>query len=396
MPRLQPICIGLIAVLLFSVRAQTAPPQTAAIETQKPLFSIMHSFAGQEGTNPTTTLTLGKDNALYGTTGNGGSGGHGTVFKMTLQGQFTVLHSFTGHEDGSSPLGKLSIAGDGTLYGCTRIGGRNDSGTLWKVSPSGKFTTVYAFAPFSDEGDNLAGGWPESAPVPGQDGFLYGMATGGAGRSGVIYRFAPNGTYQVVYALRVPGGYGGGGRLTQGKDEAFYGANPSGGARDNGTLFRVTPDGQYGVIYAFAPTEGKNALVKVTPGPDGAWYGLMEHGGTADQGTIYKVTAQGQFTTVHTFQGGTDGGFPWSGLTARRDGFLFGTTRGTIGSFLDAGTIFCVAPDGTFTNVFHFGQDVQALNPFGGVIFGPDGTLYGTTNKGGASGNGTIYKLTLP
>jgi uncharacterized repeat protein (TIGR03803 family) len=109
------------------------------------------------------------------------------------------------------------------------------------------------------------------------------------------------------------------------------------------------------------------------------------------------------FTVIHTFTG-PDGANPYAGLTIDQAGRLYGTTwRGGAGpctiSFLNGcGTVFRLTPHGQgwlFSPLYSFqGADGEA--PFSRVIFGPDGTLYGTTSEGGAVGQGTVFNLKPP
>ena len=109
---------------------------TSGVET------VLHSFNGTDGENPTAGL-IDVNGTLYGTTSNGGSGscsfGCGTVFAITTSGEETVLHSFTGKPDGADPeAGLLNV--NGTLYGTTSEGGAHcgafsGCGTVFSLSP---------------------------------------------------------------------------------------------------------------------------------------------------------------------------------------------------------------------------------------------------------------------
>jgi len=101
---------------------------------------VLYSFKGGEtdGAGPQTSL-IEVDGVLYGTTGNGGSEGvqsTGTVFKITLDGQETIIHKFGPVEgpDASVPLGNLIKVG-GRLYGTTYGGGANGKGTVFEIKP---------------------------------------------------------------------------------------------------------------------------------------------------------------------------------------------------------------------------------------------------------------------
>jgi len=104
---------------------------------------------------------------LYGTTLGGGTNGQGTVFKLTTTGTLTTLYSFCAEAncaDGSEPVGGLVQGTDGNLYGVTEYGGGNGpgsgAGTVFKVTPAGKLTTIYKFCSLTNctDGENPVGG----------------------------------------------------------------------------------------------------------------------------------------------------------------------------------------------------------------------------------------------
>ncbi len=159
--------------------------------------NVIHQFNQQDGAAPDSKLILGNDGYMYGTTLFGGtkacSGGAqwqgcGTVFKIDPSGNFTLLYNFSG-PDGAYP-GELMLASDGYFYGTTESGGDPSCsgrygpgcGTIFRMDSSGNVTIIYSFTGQSD------GSWPESAPVQGPDGNLYGTtAYGGTYDDGVIF-----------------------------------------------------------------------------------------------------------------------------------------------------------------------------------------------------------------
>jgi uncharacterized repeat protein (TIGR03803 family) len=130
------------------------------------LYSFCSQSACADGGNPGTGLVQATNGELYGTTYVGGAYGSGTVFKITQSGTLKTLHSFCAHNtqngctDGHDPVA-LVQASDGNFYGTTTYGGASDTcnsgcGTVFKMTPTGKLTTLYSF-----EG----GGCPESCYV---------------------------------------------------------------------------------------------------------------------------------------------------------------------------------------------------------------------------------------
>ena len=104
------------------------------------------------------------------------------------------------------------------------------------------------------------------------------------------------------------------------------------------------------------------------------------------------------FAVLHAFTGAGDGALPLSGFTMDRGGNLYGTASNG-GIYSPAGTVFKLTHSGAgwvLNPLYEFGQQSgDGANPLSGVVFGPDGSLYGTTNAGG-SGFGTVYKLQPP
>jgi uncharacterized repeat protein (TIGR03803 family) len=144
-------------------------------------FTTLYSFCSQpdcaDGSNPLSVLALGTDGDFYGTTANGGANGnYGTVYKITPQGKLTTLHSFDG-TDGSQPSGTLFYASDGNFYGTTQFGGantdggQNPAGTVFKITPEGRLTTLYNFCSeeYCTDGES-----PEAGVIQDTNGNLYG------------------------------------------------------------------------------------------------------------------------------------------------------------------------------------------------------------------------------
>ena len=119
--------------------------------------------------------------------------------------------------------------------------------------------------------------------------------------------------------------------------------------------------------------------------------GTTAFGGDNDSGTIFRIGADGTgFTVLHNFSG-PDGAYPFAGLVADGSGNLFGTTQG--GGASDRGTIFRIGADGSgFTSLYSVtGPD--GWSPTAALIADAKGNLFGTTEIGGANGEGSIFRL---
>src|SRR5947207_615815 len=120
---------------------------------QAQTFTVLYSFTGgADGSSPQAGLVRDKRGNLYGTTVQGGSSancflGCGVVFKLDASGNETVLHSFTDSPDGSGPASVLLRDKAGNLYGTTSSGGSAfGPGTVFKVEASGGEIVLYSFA----------------------------------------------------------------------------------------------------------------------------------------------------------------------------------------------------------------------------------------------------------
>lgn len=138
---------------------------------------VLYTFAGgTDGVYPTSGVIKDSAGNLYGTTAHGGTFGNGTVFEVTPSGTEKVLYEFTGSSDGNSPQSPLLMDSGGNLYGTTSGGGTNGSGVVFKLTPKGVESVLHTFSGGND-GAQPAGG------LILHDKTLYG-ATGGGGTNG--------------------------------------------------------------------------------------------------------------------------------------------------------------------------------------------------------------------
>jgi uncharacterized repeat protein (TIGR03803 family) len=355
--------------------------------------TMLHSFAGSDGSYPQAELIQGSDGSFYGTTLSGGGPSNalnqGTVFKITPSGAFTSLHSFA-RIDGTQPQAGLFKGSDGNFYGTTNQGGTSSVGTVFKMDSSGTVTTLHSFS-------GSDGSFPSAGLIQGSDGNFYGTTNqGGAESDGTVFKMSTSGTLTTVttlYSFTGGDGYLPRGGLTQGSDGNFYGTTDVGGASGaTGTVFKMDSSGTLTTLHSFTGSDGVYPnYCKLVEGSDGNFYGTTQGGGTGGTGfgTVFKITPSGVLTTLYSFAR-VDGSSPSAGLTKGSDGNFYGLT--TFGGAMDDGTVFKITHSGTLTSLHSFaGSDGQF--PFGTVIQGSDGNFYGTTIQGGASGAGTVFKM---
>ena len=348
-------------------------------------LTTLVSFGGTNGANPYAGMLRGEDGNFYGTTAAGGTNGYGTIFQMTPAGALTVMASFN-RTNGANPTAGLAQGVDGKFYGTTYSGGAMSFGTVFNMTTNGTLTSLVSFA-----GTN--GVYPKAGLVEANDGNYYGTtALGGTNYVGTVFKMTTNGTLTTLVSFDPQGGspYAG---LVQGVDGSLYGTTYG-----SSTVFKMTTNGTFRTLYPFTGgNDGGNPYAELVQGADGNLYGTTFFGGTNGYGTAYKLTTNGTFTTLVSF-GGTNGAYPQGRLAQASDGVLYGTTESggayTNPSGSGYGTAFKLTTNGTLTTLVSFGG-TNGANPQGGLVQGADGNLYGTTVDGGASGEGTIFRLNI-
>jgi len=284
----------------------------------------------------------------------------------------TTLYSFSGGADGGNPNSGVVIGPRGVLYGTTYGGGANGYGTVYALTPpaseSGAWTetVIHNFASGND------GQHPNAGLVIGEGGVVYGTTTYGGDLS------CTNGC-GTVFSLNPP-------------------ASPGGSWTET-------------VIHPFTGTDGAYPYSTPVVGPAGVLYGTCYSGGTGLVGTAYSLTppsSQGGLwteTMLHDFLGGSDGAFPFAGLTVGHGGVLYGATAGG-GTSLNWGTIYSLTPPASSGGAWTKTTLYAFLGPTAGdggapeapPVPGSNGVLYGDTSAGTFYGDsapgGTAYSLT--
>ncbi len=297
------------------------------------------SLALPTGANPAAGLVDGGGGVFYGTTVNGGAG-FGAVFSISSGGALTLLYSFTNGLDGANPQAALLLGSDGFLYGCATLGGANDvsgggDGTVFKMTTNG----VLVWATSLNAAD---GRGPESALVQSGNGILYGTTSAGGsnnlsgGGLGTVFSITTNGVLSTLYSFT--GGTDGSfprAGLAIGPDGGLYGTTTEGGnAALNGglgfgTVFDITTNGSLTTLAVFNGTNGVSPQGSLALGSDDNFYGTTARGGVAfpeGYGTIFRISINGGLTSLLSFDGGSNGAYPYAGLTQVNPGIFYGTT----------------------------------------------------------------------
>lgn len=391
-------------------------PSSATVETRqtpktllssegsgrRELVKTFYSFqGGDNGENPQADL-LNVNGTIYGTTSgatvlNQSCMACGTIFKVTPSGNLVVLHNFAGatEGDGTLPYGPLTYS-NGAIYGTTIYGGTGNNcanaqdgcGTIFEISSSGQYSVVYSFGDpgVSDPGQNPWGG------VIMVSGMLYGTTAGGGNYGlGTVFSLAPSGQHTVLHDFGARGdGVYPYSALTN-LNGVLYGVTQQGGRGGQGTIFSVTTAGVEKMIYQFKKKVGCASPWAAMVAVGDTLYGATTGGGTNGTGCVFTITPKKNSvkeTTLYSFnaKGTGDGETPMSDL-AYVNGTFYGTTMS--GGASGNGTLYSLKPSGSERVRSSFSD-----NPIGGVA-AIGNTLYGTTLGGGTAGLGTIYSLSL-
>src|SRR4051812_21705906 len=348
--------------------------------------------------NPYGELVMDSSGNLYGTTLYGGDSDHGTVFRRSPKGRLKIIHSFgVAADDGSEPVAGLVMDAAGNLYGTTLYGGAHQDcvqgcGAVFKISPDGTESVVYSFTGLSD------GAHPATPLILDERGNLYGTAQeGGTGNCaqgcGVIFKISPKGQQTVLYAFA---GDADGAQPTSGllldRQGNYIGETGQGGDSGNGTIYKLSKRGVKKTLYSFAAgNDGAFPTSGLIMDWAGNLYGTTYGGGSAaGDGTVFRLSPTGKETVLHAFTANPDGAFPAGRLTLADNGALLGTTPLGGGG---QGTVFKITPEGTESIVYAFSGVADGGGPEGGLTKDSAGNLDGTARFGGANGGGTLFRL---
>jgi len=344
---------------------------------------------------------------------------------------YTVLHNFVNSDGCCSGYPSMMAQGeDGNIYGATTSGGSFGSGTIFRITPAGVLTTLHSFN--STDGNGPQGGialaldgnfygttyqgganhgtifkitpagvftslysfagttdgaYPRTPPVMAQDGNLYGVT--GDDTNAVLYKLSPAGVFTAMGTL-VTHSYA---PLLLGVDGNLYGTTTAGGTYNSGTVFVFSPSAKViKTLYSF-----KNEWSPSGPlaqGVDGALYGTTGSGGTGDGGCVFRVTTGGSYKVLYNFSvsGTTDGRYPQTGVVQGSDGFLYGVA--STGGASGQGTLFRLSTTGTGFQDLHDFQTATGDTPSSALLLHTNGTIYGQTSHGGTHvAYGTIFSF---
>jgi uncharacterized repeat protein (TIGR03803 family) len=248
--------------------------------------TTLHSFSGHDdGGYPYGGVTIDAGGSLYGTT-SGVFDNSGTLFKIDPNGQFSVLHAFSGAKDGASPMASPIVDESGNLFGTTYSGGKYDGGTVYELSADGAFRVLHAFTQRYD------GGYLGASLLRDSEGNLFGTATqGGSYGYGTVFEILPAGRVKVLHAFTGTGPDGSYPQtnLVQDTTGNLYGTTAGGGDLSAGNVFRVSQHGHFTNVHSFTGADGFDPLGNVVSDDQGRVYGTTYYGDQANSGTVFRV-----------------------------------------------------------------------------------------------------------
>ena len=401
--------LRILGVLAIAAYAGVSAGHAASVTT---LVSFSYTATGHD---PTAGLIADAAGDLFGITDVGGANGEGTVFEIAKTGGTysstpTTLVTFNG-SNGEYPFAGLIADAAGDLFGTTIDGGANGDGTVFEIpKASSGYGTLTILVSFN--GSN--GSNPYAGLIADAAGDLFGTTDyGGANGEGTVFEIpkitSGYGTLTTLVSFNGTNGKTPEGTLIADAAGDLFGTTAEGGANGGGTVFEIVKTGP---SYASTPTtlvnfnggEGSTPDAGLVADASGNFFGTASQGGANGYGTVFELMNNGggyTLTTLVSFNG-SDGQYPLSGLIVDAVGDLFGTTyRGGNGYDGGAnsgdGSVFEIVKAGgsyasTPTTLVNF-SGANGEFTSAGLIADAAGDLFGTTNVGGANGDGTVFEI---
>ena len=333
------------------------------------------------GTNNVRCLSQiiqGPDDYIYGFASVDGTNLAGTVFKLSLSGTRTIIHTFTGNDGliyAGGPNGGGAPCLEGSvLYGVASLGGPSFQGSIFKLDTNGNnFGVLHYFQNVDTNGAEPVG----TLICPLHNGILYGTTLGGGGQNLIGGIFSMNTNGAMLWATNLPlngtnGGYPWAGLTYSHVDGWLYGTTTTYGPHGDGTLFKVRTNGTgFTIVYSFTGTsDGYNPFFGVTEGTDGNLHGATIYGNPFTGGAQYSYNVTtGTMTIQRSWPlaiGGTNYVIPGKFAT-RRDGLLVGTTEN--GGTYTNGTVFLTYMDGSsYCEAASFRTNTGNFLPYSPII----------------------------
>ena len=361
-------------------------------------YIVKHDFfdpeTGMSASVSEGSLIQASNGKLYGVTQSGATNYDGELFEYDLQtNTYSVKVEFEQATKGKTPIGSLTEATNGKLYGVTFEGGANGLGVLYEFNPLNN-----TFAKLKDFDGINYGATPYDGVIQASNGKLYGMTReGGISGLGIIYKYDINTNVLSKiqdFAGAVTGSFPQG-QLFQASNGLLYGMTGLGGAFDKGAIFEYNPGtNAYTKKFDFNDLTGEAPTGNFIETADGYLYAMTPGGGVEGKGVLFRyIPGIGAFTKLLDFYGVDYGEYPYGSLAADANGKLFGMTSSG-GTYATSGILFEYDPlNGVFSKKFDFMSAQAGATPWGSLMKASDGQIYGIAYEGGSLHSGAIYKI---
>ncbi len=401
--------------------------------------SIIHDFQYYDGVAPEGTLVQASNGLLYGMTYEGGTSNDGSLFCIDPKtGYDSVIFNFDSLQGRYPYFNSMVQAKDGKLYGLVSQGGNYDGGILFTLDPvTGLDTTLNLSL------DDIGGDYPDGSLIQAKNGLLYGMTQqGGYSNYGTLFLYDPvsgidsvvfnfngnNGAYPygslvldsngILYGMTFSGGHYGYGvlfsyntvthkdsvlfnfrgvvtnnnSLTQSSSGLLYGMSLLGGTNFYGDIFSFDPNnGTTSSLYSFDSITGQYPYSWLIQGSNGLFYGMTQYGGSNDEGVVFSFDPKTNIEKVVSTFNDANGDYPQGNLLQAWNGLIYGMAPE--GGTNYEGVLFYYNPTTGKDSVLVNLSDNIGFSPYGGLIQGSDGLLYGMTYSGGANYDGVIFNF---
>lgn len=421
-----------ILIACFAVVALTGAVRAADYQQ---LYSFCKDADCSDGADP-WSAPVGDGAGNYYGAAAGRDKNEGTIYRLSFDGTnwtYTTLYAFcvVDHHcpDGKTPHGQLVLDTQGNLYGTTEVGGDNNRGVVFELSPKHggwKYTRLYSFCALSKcaDGENLT--MVTLSYQGAQSGALYdgtaplfGATTGDLTKThGTVFSLTParrGWKLKTLYTFCSETNCADGDAPYSGPivDAAgnLFGVTVRGGAVNQGAFYELVRNGNsydHQLVYDFCQQascgDGSGPMSAPVMDGNGALYGTASAGGVGagshGQGTVYKLELKSgvwKFTKLHDFcnkSACSDGALPWGGVTLDTKGNIVGSTF--LGGDANAGVLYKLAgrKQNTFSRLVSLGgASTPGGLPMSAPILVSPGTFIGTTANGGGADQGVIYQL---
>ena len=405
------LCRCVAAVILAGCGGSQSPigapgavPQTLPYSSSS--YKVLHRFSlERRGAYQPLSGLVNVSGALYSTTFGDVLTGYSTLFAISTSGKYKTLYRFHG-ADGFGSWDAPLLDLNGTLYGTTYYGGKPAGyGVVFSATPSGAETVLHSFAGGSDG----AGPW---AALINVNDTLYGTTESGGGSGctatgytkgcGTVFSISSSGKERVLYrfAGKPDGAHPGAALLDV--SGTLYGTTSTGGEYGEGCVFTISTSGSENVLYSFSGKPDGDYPIAPLIDVNGTLYGTTNGGGASGDGTVFSISTAGTEKVLYSFAGGSADGVGPAAPLLDVNGTLYGTTAngGGAGCYQNdgCGTVYSVSTSGAeqVLHIFTGGSDGAVPHA---ALVNVDGTLYGTTALGGGlgchrKGCGTVFEIT--